>query len=581
MHAPHHQIEKTIQTIFEEKGLEASLGTLKISDRPDLCDYQCNGALTGAKILKENPRALGETIITRLHQLFPTLKIEIAGPGFINITLSNEQLCAYLNQTDTYRFNLPPQKIIMDYCGPNVAKPMHVGHLRSTIIGETLKRLCQFIGHQVIGDIHMGDWGTQMGMLIYELSLRAPTLPYFNKEFEGPYPKESPVTLEDLQNIYPVISAKCKEDPLVAEQARLATVELQQGRPGYRALWEHFVQVSLQDMKEQLKKLNVDFDQWFGESRYQEKIPSLLEQCIAKKLAYESHGALVIDVAEPTDSNPIPPLVLRKRDGGFLYATTDLATIEERVNTFKANRLIYVVDGRQALHFEQVFRAANKLGFQVECNFIGFGTMNGVDGKPFKTRAGGVMLLGDLIDMLIQEAKKRLHDAGLGQDLAEEELENIAQKIGIAALKFADLQHDPVQNYQFDLQKFMRFEGKTGPYILYAAVRMQSMLQKAKESGIKGDVIVPELLPEERELVLALSRFEDFILRSYERLTPHILCDYAFELAQKFSRFYQVAFILGEKDKKLQSSRMSITEKTLACLRRLTYLLNIDIPERM
>ncbi len=581
MSTPQKHIEHILQNIFQMHHLDSSFGALKISDRPDLCDYQCNGALGAGKALKKNPIQVAEAVMTDLKDQCPELTITLAGPGFINIKLPNGSLCQYLNDVVPLSFDTQKRKIIIDYCGPNVAKPMHVGHLRATIIGESLKRLCRFVGNEVIGDIHMGDWGTQMGMMIYEISLRYPDLPYFDPHFQGEYPKQSPVTLDNLQEMYPIISAKCKEDPEILEAAKTATVELQQGRRGYRALWQHFVDVSVDDMKEHLQKLDVDFDQWFGESRYQEKIPPMLEVLVAQGIAKEDQGALILEVAEDHDKAPVPPLLLRKQDGGFLYATTDLATIEERVKAFGAERIIYVVDGRQGLHFEQVFRAARKFGLQAHYDFIGFGTMNGSDGKPFKTRAGGVMRLGDLIDMLIDEAQTRIEEAGLGKDLSPQELRGIAEKIGIAALKFADLQHDPIQNYQFDLQKFMRFEGKTGPYILYAAVRIQSVIKKAIEAGIEKGPIQDVLLDEERDLVLALTRFEDYILRAYDKLSPNILCDYAFELAQKFSRFYQSAHILNEPDKAIQSSRLSIAEKTLGTLQTLTDLLSISIPEKM
>lgn len=581
MATPHAPIESTLKNIFKDHGLDEALGILKISDRPDLCDYQCNGALAAAKILQKNPREIAQKIALELQGTDPHLTIDVAGPGFLNITLSNTLLSSHLNDHPKPSFDHTPVKTTLDYCGPNVAKPLHVGHLRSTIIGESLKRLCTFVGDTVTGDIHMGDWGTQMGMILYELSLRSPDLPYFDDHFEGPYPETSPVSLEDLQEIYPAISKKCKEDPAIAEKARLATVELQQGRPGYRALWQHFVDVSIKDMKQHLEKLGVHFDQWFGESRYQDKIPPMLEALVQKGIAKEDQGALILEVEAATDKSPMPPLLLRKKDGGFLYATTDLATVEERVKDFGAERIIYVVDGRQDLHFKQVFRAANKYGLQARYDFIGFGTMNGPDGKPFKTRAGGVMRLGDLIHMLIQEAKKRMEDAGIGSTLSAEDLEAIAQKVGIAALKFADLQHDPVQNYQFDLEKFMRFEGKTGPYILYAAVRIQSMLQKTTQAGLKAGPIQNTLLPEERALVLALTRFEDYIMRAYDKLSPNILCDYAFDLAQKFSRFYQAAHILNEKNLEFQSSRITIVEKTFKALESLTNLLGLDIPPKM
>ena len=435
------------------------------------------------------------------------------------------------------------------------------------------------MGHKVTGDIHLGDWGTQMGMLIVALQEQFPSLPYFQKDFEGDYPKESPVTLKDLEDLYPKISTRCKEDKDLADQARRATMELQQGRRGYKALWQFFVDVSVEDLRLQLEKLGVTFDQWFGESRYQDKLSGLLEEVKQKGLSRESEGAVIIDVAREGDKADIPPLLLQKSDGGFLYATTDLATIDERVNHFGAEALIYVVDGRQSLHFEQVFRAARKMGYTLPMELIGFGTMNGADGKPFKTREGGVMRLEELIDLLVAGATQRLEEVGVSKDLTLEEEKEIAFKVGMAALKFADLQHNPMQNYQFDVNKFLSFEGKTGPYLLYVVVRIKAILAKGGTPGFPG--IVPVLTKQERELAITLFRFSDLISLAYEKRAPNILCEAAFDLAQSFNRFYQSCPILIEPDEQLKNFRLFLCEKTLQQMLILFDLLGIEPVERM
>ena len=572
---PQLQLHHLVSQAFEAAGVNTQHAFVTASDRPDLADYQCNGAFLAAKETKANPRAMAEKILEHLDNLKDFADVTIAGPGFLNFRLHNHVLMDYLN-TWTPAIAVPNsnQKIVVDYGGMNVAKPMHIGHLRSSIIGESIKRLYRFVGHDVLGDIHMGDWGTQMGMLIIEIAKRHPHLPYFDADFTGPYPKESPCTLDDLQDMYPIISQQCKDDPAIGEKARIATFELQQGRLGYRALWQHFVDVSVDDMKIQLAKLDVDFDQWFGESRYQDQIPALLDTLTAKGIAENSQGALIIPVAESTDKMEIPPLMLRKSDGGYLYATTDMATIQERIETFGAEQIIYVVDGRQGLHFEQVFRAARKAGFHAQYEFIGFGTMNGPDNKPFKTRAGGVMRLEELIDQLVTEAKTRMEEANIVAD------PKTAHQIGMAALKFADLQHDATQNYQFDIQKFIQFEGKTGPYLLYAAVRIKSILAKAAEMNLKAsDTLAEPQNDVERGLQLILARYPEYILRAYDKRAPNILCDFAYELAQQFSRFYTHCPIMKEPDQ--AAPRLRLCHLALEQLTTVLGLLGVEVPDRM
>ena len=567
-----HEIEKIVQNSFAGCGFETT-------------DFQCNGALPLAKKAGKNPREIAEKILDVLAPALPYADLSLAGPGFINISVNSEKLSQYL-QALTADHDLAlqkvntPQNVFFDYGGPNVAKPMHVGHLRSGIIGQCLKNLFIYCGDTVTGDVHLGDWGTQMGMMIHALSLTHAELPYFDKLYKGPYPETSPVSLDDLQEMYPKISAQCKEDESIAEAARRATYELQQGRPGYRALWQHFVDVSIADMKKHYGVLGVSFEQWFGESRYQERLPGMIERFQEAGIVEESNGALVIHVAEESDKKELPPLILRKSDGGVLYGTTDLATVEERVEKFNADLSVYVVDARQSLHFEQVFRAAHKAGFESKFEHIGYGTMNGPDGKPFKTRAGGVMRLGDLIEILQNKARERIEEAGIGQDFSKDEVDHIAQCVGVAALKFADLQHDPSQNYVFDLDKFMRFEGKTGPYLLYAIVRIKSILRKAQEANItKGDISIEHEC--EKELALVLAQFPDVIARAYEKRRPNMLCEYAYTIAQTFSKFYNACHVVGADTAGQKASRVALCNLTQRHLEKLLKLIGITIPERM
>ncbi len=565
---------------FAEEGLAAHFGQVTQSDRPDLCQFQCNGALAAAKAAKANPRAIAEKIVARLKEDPRFARIEIAGPGFINLDLSDTALAALLAQT-----RIAPdhgKQLVIDFGGPNIAKPMAVHHLRSTIIGDCLQRLYRANGWRVISDVHLGDWGLQMGQLISEVELRGLAPVYFDAGFKGPYPDVSPVTMEDLEEIYPTASANCKADPARLDLARRATVALQDGRPGYRALWQHFVKVTEAGVSREFASLGVHFDLWNGESSVHDLIAPMLDDLKARGFAEMSEGALVVPVAQDSDKKPMPPLILVKSEGGVLYGTTDLATVIERVSDYDPDLILYVVDHRQHGHFEQVFRAAHKAGLSGKAvlEHVGYGTMNGQDGKPFKTRAGGAMKLYDLIAMATVEANSRLAEQGLGDDYSAEEKAEIARQVGLAAIKFADLSNHRTTDYIFDLERFSKFEGKTGPYLQYASVRIQSILRKAEAEGYA--VGIPAIhSPEERALALQLLSQADVMIAAEAKRAPNILCDYAFELAQKFSRFYGAHHIMSESDTALRGQRLGTCARTLAVLREILALLGIEVPERM
>jgi arginyl-tRNA synthetase len=566
---------------FAAEGLDEAFGQVQISDRPDLAQFQCNGALAAAKQAKSNPRAIAEKIAARLKADPRFAKVEIAGPGFINLDLTDAALDARIAAPDVPA--APNGKtVLIDFGGPNVAKPMHVGHLRSSVIGDCLQRLFRANGWRVVSDIHLGDWGLQMGQLIAEVEVKGIAPVYFDADFKGPYPEQSPVTMEDLEELYPAASAACKADPARLEAARRATVELQDGRPGYRALWRHFVAVSETGLEREFASLGVKFDLWKGESSVHDLIAPMLEDLKARGFAELSDGALVIAVARDDDKKPMPPLLLVKSDGGVLYGTTDMATVIERRREQDPDLVLYVVDHRQHGHFEQVFRAAQKTGLNGKAHLehVGYGTMNGADGKPFKTRAGGVMKLYDLIAMAVVEAKSRLAEQGLGADYSAEEREAIAKEIAIATIKFADLSNHRTTDYVFDLERFSKFEGKTGPYLQYAAVRIQSILRKAGEEG--HAVGVPAVhSPEERSLVLQLLSLSDALQAAEQKRAPNILCDYAFTLAQNFSRFYAAHHILSESDTELRARRLGLCARVLEVMTGTLDLLGIAVPERM
>lgn len=577
---------------FTAAGYDRSYGEVVPSSRPDLGDFQCNGALPAGGQHDENPRQIATDVVEALDtgaREAAFADVTVAGPGFINLRLKDGYLAQHVQQMSRdERLGVPgvreQRHVIVDFGGANVAKPMHVGHLRSSLIGDSLQRLFRFCGDRVTGDIHMGDWGLQMGMLITEVQRRQPELPYFDADYEGPYPDESPVTMQDLQEMYPQVSARCKEDAQAMEAARRATKELQEGRPGYRALWQHFVDVSITSLKRDFDELNVHFDLWLGESHADPYLAPMIEELKAGGYAVESEGALIVPVDDPEDKKEIPPLMLLKSDGAVLYGTTDLATLKMRMEELDPDLILYVVDARQSLHFEQVFRAARLGGIvpqRVGLEHLAFGTMNGPDGKPYKTRAGGVMRLKDLIELVREKALARLKEMDAAQEYDKEEQEEIARLVGLAALKFADLVNHRVKDYVFDLERFSSFEGRTGPYLLYTAVRTKSILRKAQEQGLQGGRLLGAAGPEERELMLKLAALPDVVAHAYETRAPNHLADYVYTLATVFNRFYREYHILSEADPERQASWLALSQYALRQIECVLSLLGIEVPERM
>jgi arginyl-tRNA synthetase len=581
------ELSRVVGLVFEHAGCGADLGVVHVSDRPDLAQFQCNGALAAARLLKSNPRVIAEKIASELRNNLLFAKVEVAGPGFINLDVKDDALTAHVGViAHDPRLGAPAKgqgkSVVIDFGGPNVAKPMHVGHLRTAIIGDSLQRLFRANGWRVTSDAHLGDWGLPMGQLIAEIGHRGMAPIYFDPDYKGPYPEESPVSMEELEELYPAASAACKADPARLEEARAATAELQAGRPGYRALWRHFFLVSEQGLKREYASLGVKFDLWKGEADVDPLIGPMIEDLKARRLAVMSEGALIVSVAEPGDKKELPPLLLLKSDGAVLYGTTDLATIIDRVRNQNPDLILYVVDQRQHGHFEQVFRAARKaaLNGKAVLEHAGFGTVNGTDGKPFKTRAGGVMKLYDLIAMATEEAGKRLAEQGIGAEYPEEERNAIARAVGLAAIKFADLANFRTSDYVFDLTRFTRFEGKTGPYLQYAAVRIQSILRRAETEGYTlGEPVIRS--PEERNLILLLLSLSNAMESAEAKRAPNVICDYTFTLAQEFSRFYSEHHILSEPDTELRAARLGLCALTLAVLRKLLDILGIEVPARM
>jgi len=583
------------RTAFEDLGIPAALGRVTESDRQDLAPFQCNGAMAAAGILKKqgkktNPREIAARIIGELSDNQAIAGLEIAGPGFINIIPAESIVATRANELlsdeRTGAQKAQPKSIVIDYGGANVAKPMHVGHLRSAVIGEALKRLLRFRGHKVIGDVHLGDWGLQMGHLISELEIEQPNLPYFNPNITDDYPSNSPVSMEDMSRLYPAASSKSKTDTERLKKSQVATAELQAGRPGYRALLDHFIRISISYLKQGYGELGVEFDLWKGEASVDPLIPGMIDEMIAMGITEESDGALIIPVDENYDAEKrkgVPPVMLRARTGAVLYHTTDLATLIDRKNEIDPDFILYVVDQRQAMHFDQVFRAAVKAGWYKsdQLEHLGFGTVNGKNGKPFTTRDGGVLRLADLTKMMRDAAAKRLTESGIGQDFDEAEKENIADKVGMAALKFADLQNQRTTNYVFDVDRFTAFEGKTGPYILYAAVRIKSLLRRAAEKGVEAGPI--EITNKsEAQLVHALDAFDRALTQAADKRAPHILCEHIYRLAQSFSRFYTECPILADATPdRIKSSRLSFAELALRQLLIGLEIIGIEVPERM
>jgi arginyl-tRNA synthetase len=574
---------------FDAMGLEARFGEVRRSDKPELADFQCNGAMAAAKAAGRNPREIAGEIAAALKAHPMVLSAEVAGPGFINLRVSDAALSA---RAEAVRGDAmagaekagDAQVTVIDFGGANVAKPMHVGHLRSAVIGDTLQRMLRFLGDTVISDVHLGDWGLQMGHLVTELEDEQPGLIYFDAAYTGPYPEEPPVTIEDLGRLYPQASNKAKADEARNERSQKAVAEMQAGRAGYRALLRHFIDVSVEALKKDYGFLNVSFDLWKGESDVDHLIPGLVERFKAAGLAELSDGAWIVPVARESDKKEMPPVMLVNSRGGTGYHTTDLATIEDRMENLKPapERMLYVVDQRQALHFEQVYRAAGLLGLidESKLEHIGFGTVNGTDGKPFKTREGGVLRLADLQAMAMDEAEKKLSAANLPADMGAEERFDVAKKVAVAALRFSDLMNTRTTNYVFDLDRFTSFEGKTGPYLMYAAVRVKSVLRKAAEAGhAPGEVAVSE--DTERALVLQLDGFGAALLGAREKRMPHILCEHLYSLAQAFSAFYAALPIAAESDAVKRASRLALADAVRHQLETGLGLLGITVPERM
>lgn len=574
---------------FSVNGFDPKLADVVVSQRPDLGHFQCNGALLAAKTARRRPLDIAQAVAASLKDRPIFQDVTIAPPGFVNLRLKDEFLAEIVNaMVGETKLGVAPAEqartIVIDYGGPNVAKAMHVGHLRSSIVGECLKRLFRYLGHKVIGDIHLGDWGTQMGMLICEVRRRWPDLPYFDASRTGGYPNESPVTIEDLGEMYPEAAKRAKSAPLEAEAARIATAELQNGRPGYRALWQHFVDVSVAALKQNFTALGVTFDLWLGESSVQGRIDAMVERLERAGHAVQSDGALVIPVSDASDTTEVPPLILRKTDGAVMYGTTDLATIEQRIQEFAADEIIYVVDKRQALHFLQVFRAARKSGIappSVVLDHAAFGTVNGSDGKPFRTREGGVMTLEDLLEMARSAADLRLMEAGLAAEISGDERVTIATVVGIATVKFADLQHHRTSDYVFQLEKFTSFDGCTGPYLQYAAVRMQAVLRKARERGIAPGEITSPRSDLERDLMLRLARLPDALQSAAEHRAPSYLCEHLYEFCRAFSRFYDAHHVLTEPDPRQRQSWLSVVALSHRTVEVVLDLLGIEIPARL
>ena len=576
-------ITAKMQRAFAEAGYDASFGRVTVSNRPDLCEYQCNGALAAAKQYKCAPIQIAKAVVEKLDAADYSL-VEAVMPGFINLKLSGSFLQGYLEAMRTAEdFGVEKsgagKTIVVDYGGPNVAKPLHIGHLRSAIIGESLKRLYQFFGYNAIGDIHLGDWGLQMGLIITELQERQPDLPYFDPDFTGEYPSEPPFTIAELEEIYPAASAKKKVDEAFAERAHTATYELQSGRRGYRAIWQHIMKLSVADMTKIYDSLDVHFESWLGESDADPYIPAMIDDFKAKGLAVESEGALVIPVAEESDKKEVPPCILVKSDGSSIYATTDLATMVQRMQDFHPDKILYVTDKRQALHFEQVFRAARKGGIvppNVELEHLGFGTMNGADGKPFKTREGGVMRLEQLIADMTAFVRAKVVENRI---VAEDEVDATTAKIALAALKYGDLSNQPTKDYVFDMDRFAAFEGNTGPYILYTIVRIKSIL--AKYGDWEQLPIQSPVNSYAKDLMIAITKFAPALESALASSAPNLICAYIYDLAGCVNKFYHETPVLKEVDAAVKAGNIALLGLAKDVLETSIRLLGFSAPEKM
>ena len=575
-------ITEKMQQAFQDAGYDASFGRVTVSNRPDLCEYQCNGALAAAKQYKCAPIQIANAVVEKLDANDYSM-VEAVMPGFINLKLSGAFLQKYLEQMRTAEdFGIEKigagKTIVVDYGGANVAKPLHIGHLRPAIIGETLKRLHKYLGYNTIGDIHLGDWGLQMGLIIAELHERQPELPYFDPDFTGEYPKTSPFTLSELEEIYPTASSK-KSDPVFAEKAHTATFELQQGRRGYRAIWDHIMGVSLPDLHRLYDLLDVHYEKWLGESDADPYIPDMVAMLKEKGYAVLSDGAWVIPVAEETDKKEVPPMILIKSDGSSIYATTDLATIVQRMQDWKPHKMLYVTDKRQNLHFEQVFRAAHKSGIitaETEMEHVGHGTMNGADGKPFKTRDGGTLRLEQLIADMTDFVRSKVVENKI---VSDSEVEATTAKIALAALKYGDLSNQPTKDYNFDLERFAAFEGNTGPYILYTIVRIKSIL--SKYGAWEHLPIQAPANDYAKDLMLAITKFGPTLESALKTSSPNLICAYIYELAGCVNKFYHETRILGEEDADKKAGYIALIALAKNILEQSIHILGFSAPDKM
>ena len=581
-------ISNEMKQAFEAAGYDRELGKVTVSNRPDLCEYQCNGAMAGAKLYKKAPIMIANDVADKCTDSKVFAEVQAVAPGFLNLKIKGSFLADYLTQMEKeekFGLNAPEKQktIIVDYGGPNVAKPLHVGHLRSAVIGESVKRIARYIGHKVIGDIHMGDWGLQMGLVITEMKERYPDLVYFDENFDGEYPEEAPVTVTELEEIYPTASRKSKEDPAYKEKAMEATFKLQSGVKGYRALWKQIIKISVADMKRNYDNLNVTFDLWKGESDVHDVIPGMVDYMKKEGYAYISDGALVVDVKEDTDTKEIPPCMILKSDGASLYNTTDLATIMERMREYHPDQMIYLTDKRQDLYFEQVFRCARKTKLvdeDTELVHIGFGTVNGADGHAFKTRDGGVMRL----EMLINEINEKMYQKIVeSREVDEEEARNTAKIIALSAIKYGDLSNQASKDYIFDIDKFTSFEGDTGPYILYTIVRIKSILAKAKEQGedLTNLTLKEADTDSQKALMMTIARFNAMMENAYDEVAPHKICAYIYDLANALNRFYHENRILAEEDETKKRSWLGLLILTKEILEACIDVLGFSAPERM
>jgi len=581
-------ISEEMQQAFEAAGYNPALGKVTISNRPDLCEYQCNGAMAGAKQYKKAPIMIANDVAAKLKESKVFAEVSAVAPGFLNLKITEEFLQEYIQKMqEDAKFGLDvpenPKKIIVDYGGPNVAKPLHVGHLRSAVIGESIKRICRYNGHDVLGDVHLGDWGLQMGLVITGLQERQPDLVYYDDNYTGEYPEEAPFTVSELEEIYPAASAKSKADPEYKARAMEATFKLQSGVRGYRALWKHIMAVSIADMKKIYDTLNVEFDLWKGESDVHDLIPEMVQFMKDGGYAYISDGALVVDVKKETDTKEMPPCMILKSDGASLYNTTDLATIMERMQLYHPEELIYLTDKRQDLYFEQVFRCAKKTGLVKEdtvLKWLGFGTVNGKDGKPFKTRDGGVMRLENLIRETKEEMYRKIVE---NRQMDEAEAREIANIVAVSALKYGDLSNQASKDYIFDVDRFTSFEGDTGPYILYTIVRIKSILNKYKEQG--GELEGLEITKAENEaakaLMMQLAGFNTMMQAAYEEIAPHKVCAFIYDLANAFNHFYHETKILSEEQETKKKGMIALLVLTRDVLETCIDVLGFEAPERM